>query len=195
MMHDPLWKERFTLAALDLEDVQGFHCGDAEWDKEAANWLNGKPATTADCAAKRAAQGIEVWLYRNAARQLVGFGSLGKTRWRVPTKRDAFRVIAVIPWVAIQKQFHSKPAGAPREERYSTQIMDDLISIAVGWSRAKDIEPYLGLCVHADNVAAIKLYQRAEFVMLPTPYKDPDTGLLYERMVVDLSDLAASSQG
>ncbi|HQU47087.1 MAG TPA: hypothetical protein PK867_30060, partial [Pirellulales bacterium] len=48
--------------------------------------------------------------------------------------------------------------------------MDDSIGIAVGWCRAKEIEPYLGLCVHPDNTAAIKLYQRAEFVALSVPF-------------------------
>ncbi len=85
-MHDPLWKERFTVAHLNAADVQSFYCGDATWDKEAAEWLNGRPETIADCAANRVSQGTEVWLYRNTARELVAFGSLGKTKWRVSHK-------------------------------------------------------------------------------------------------------------
>jgi ribosomal protein S18 acetylase RimI-like enzyme len=125
--------------------------------------------------------GTRVWLYRDES--LVGFGSIGTTRWSVPDEAGPKRKVSIIPWVAIAEAFRGRPAGVPRDQRYSSLILDDLISEAAS---LMNCEPYLCLCVHPDNAAAIRLYERHEFARLSKPFHDKQSGIDYLRMFLAL---------
>jgi ribosomal protein S18 acetylase RimI-like enzyme len=85
----------------------------------------------------------------------------------------------LIPAVAIQKQFWGKPDG-PREGRYSSQILDHLITEA---ARLPIDVPVLGLFVHPQNQRAIKVYERAGFQQFTQTYTDKTTGIVYRSMI------------
>lgn len=100
--------------------------------------------------------GTEVWLYFNQADELVGFGSLGKTRRPVPPPNGPYLHISIIPSLAIRRELWGKPTDPPK---YSQQILDDLIYEA----RAHGTE-LLILEVDPQNIRAIKLYQSRNFI-------------------------------
>ena len=62
-------------------------------------------------------------------------------------------------WAGVQKEFKGQPPG-PKEDRYSSQILGDLISEA---NEDKTTHPVLGLFVDKDNNRAIKFYKDAGF--------------------------------
>src|SRR5207249_3478309 len=104
-------------------------------------------------------RGGKVWLYATGSKEVVGFGSLAVTRWHYPEPSSKRIAIAIIPAVAVQKAFWGKPDG-PREGRYSTQIIEHLITEA---AKLPIQEPVLALYVHPENQRAIKAYERAGF--------------------------------
>src|SRR5262249_39102891 len=131
-----------------LADVKSFDCGSEPYQTELADWLQ-KHALAA------LARGTKVWLYANEADEGVGYGSLGQTRWKYPAADSPKTALIIVPAVAIQKVFWGKPDGPP-DERYSSQIMRHLLSEALAWPGSL---PAMGLFVHPDNQAAIKLYE------------------------------------
>jgi ribosomal protein S18 acetylase RimI-like enzyme len=87
--------------------------------------------------------------------------------------------------MAIQKQFWGCPADAAAADKYSAYLMDDVIAEARRIQH--DDAPYLGLLVHAQNQRAIRVYEKAGFVIVPGVYKDKATGVEYTRMLLDLT--------
>ena len=85
--------------------------------------------------------------------------------------------------MAIQERFRRCLPGVPKDQRYSSLILDDLIDEACEWVEEK---PYLCLFVHPDNIGAIHLYERHNFARLQKPYVDPETGVAYLRMFTRL---------
>jgi GNAT superfamily N-acetyltransferase len=160
----------FTPDMLDL--VQGFSCGDQPHERELAEWI------TRD-SIQAMQRGTQVWLYATPERELVGYGSLGVTRWRWPEPTSKKVEIQVIPAVAIQQAYWGKPEG-PREERYSSQILDHLLAEA---DARADAMPLLGLFVHPDNQRAVAVYQRVGFVPFSHTYTDPVSHLVYRSML------------
>jgi GNAT superfamily N-acetyltransferase len=128
-------------------------------------------------------KGTTVWLFGSSQGDLVGFGSLGKTRWAYPDPAGKKRFLALIPAVAIQRPFWGKPEGPP-EHRYSSQILQFLLARA---QEMPDVEPAVGLFVHPDNQAAIRLYQRFGFAAYPHQYVDATTKVTYVAMVRPLN--------
>ena len=94
--------------------------------------------------------------------------------------------VTLIIWLAIAKQFQGLPKG-PREERYSVQIIDDLVAEAL---ESRDAHPIVRLCVHAENQKAIALYQWYGFTEELDDFTDRDTGIRYLRMAMILNDAA-----
>jgi ribosomal protein S18 acetylase RimI-like enzyme len=81
--------------------------------------------------------------------------------------------------VAIRRPFWGKPDGPP-EERYSSQIMRHLLQEAGAWPGQP---PALGLFVHPDNHAAVKLYERFGFQPFHHTFTDQATGAVYRSFV------------
>ena len=120
--------------------VQDFACGDESYERELADWIR----TEAVAAVGR---GAKVWLYVTPAKEVVGYGSLAVTRWRYPDPSSKRTALALIPAVAIQKRFWGKPDG-PKEGRYSSQILDHLVTEAASLPVAVSV---LGLFVHPEK--------------------------------------------
>lgn len=117
------------------------------------------------------------------SKEVVGYGSLAVTRWTFPDPTSKRVALALIPAVAIQKSFWGKPDG-PREDRYSSQILDHLIITAV---QMKIDVPILALFVHPANQRAIKVYERAGFSIFSKTYHDKATGVTYLSMIRPLA--------
>jgi GNAT superfamily N-acetyltransferase len=162
-------------AAELLDQVQAFSCGEEPYERELADWIRQE-------ALAAMSRGTKVWLYATEGRELIGYGSLGKTNWHWPEPGSGKVSLSIIPAVAIQKQYWGKPDG-PREGRYSSQVLDHLIAEATDRT---DTQPLLGLFVHTDNHRAIKLYERAGFTTFSHTYTDKTTGIVYRSMIYPL---------
>ena len=181
-----LRKVKFTRDLLPR--VQDFFCGDQQpWETEAAAWIKNSTAESPhDCAVLAVEQcGAQVWLHELEEGTVVGYSSLGPSGWRIPPPNGKRIEISVIPWMAIQKQFWGCPADADAADKYSAYLMDDAIA------EARLIQhhdaPYLGLLVHSRNRRAIRVYEKAGFVVVPGIYKDKAAGVEYTRMLLDLT--------
>ncbi len=181
-MPQGLFKDVFTES--DLEEVQSFDCGNEPYQQEVANWLKGSlGADSALTSINHQERPGKVWLYRLEDGTLVGFGALGKSEWRWKGKKDPKIPLTVVIWIGLGKEFHGQPPG-PREQRYSWQILDDLIAEAL---EDEETHPVLGLFVQTANVRAIELYRRAGFTEELEPFVDKQTGVEYQRMAMVLN--------
>ncbi len=163
----------FSADFLDL--VKDFACGDEPHERELAEWIRQESVTALD-------RGAKVWIYVTPEKEVVGYGSLAVTRWNYPEPSSKRTSLALIPAVAIQKACWGKPDG-PREGRYSSQILDHLITEA---ARLSATVPVLGLFVHPENQRAIKVYERAGFQPFSHTYTDKVSGVTYRSMIRDL---------
>jgi RimJ/RimL family protein N-acetyltransferase len=152
--------------------LHDFDCGDEPFEKELARWIR-------DESLEALGRGAHVWLYFTAEKELVGFGSLATTRWHYPESEKKRVTLAIIPAVAMQKKFWGKPDG-PRENRYSSQILDHLIVEA---AQMKLDVPLLALFVHPQNQRAVKVYERAGFSLFSKTYLDKATNIEYRSMI------------
>ncbi len=86
--------------------------------------------------------------------------------------------------VGLEQRYRRKPEG-PTDERYSSQIIDDLIEEA---RNANDpaVAPVLTLFVDPANAAAIKLYRRSGFSLYEHSYFDKISGIVYQGMLLTL---------
>jgi len=181
MLH-PLSLARELFTEDQWDEVQDFDCGEAAYQKEVSDWLKGPfGADSALTSISNTEKPATVWLYRLPDGELVGFGALGKSRWRWKGKKDPFIPISVIIWYAVHKKFQKKPEG-PREGHYSYQILEDLIAAAL---EEQDTHPVLGLAVHKDNERAIRLYLNIGFTEELSPFTQD--GVEYQRMAVVLN--------
>jgi ribosomal protein S18 acetylase RimI-like enzyme len=149
-------------SARHLSGVQEFECGEEPWAVMAADWI--KQAPPFDGALKSMAKhGNSVWLHLldpppAAKEQLVGFSSLGLTRWCIPPPDGPKREIGLIPMLAIASAYQGKRIG---EIRYSDAIIQHVVD------KARQ-RTYRELClfVDADNKKAISLYNRFGFAVI-----------------------------
>lgn len=151
------------------DDLPRFDFGDESYQSELDFWL----ASESTEAMKK---GTKVWLYLNQADVVVGFGSLGPSNWRYPDKSSGRTFVVVIPAVAVRREFWGKPDNANPDDRYSSQILQHLIDEAEAWP---DEPPAVGLFVHPENKAAIKLYSRFHFSPFHHSFTDPTTKVTY----------------
>mgnify|MGYP000988672704 CR=1 FL=1 len=158
-----------------LADVCDFDCGKEPWQVEVAQWIKNR-SSEADCAVKWINRGTKVWLYRTNEGALVGYGSLGTSKWRLRQDAALRETVSIIPSFGVQGCFQGEPKDLPREERYAYQIMSDLISKSSGQNTR-----ILGLFVDRRNARAITFYNRIGFQALP------DEGGPYIKMFLELA--------
>lgn len=169
--------EKVAFTAEHLGLVQGFDCGDEPWQTEVSGWIQGPVLEDM----KR--WETEVWLYLTSDGEIVGYGSLGRTRWQWPAETDRRQFISIIPNVGIRRVFWGKPLG-DRDQRYSSLIVDDLIAEAQ--ERQSDRLPLLGLFVHPLNEQAKRLYRRKGFRAFSKRQWVEETQAWYESMLLTL---------
>jgi hypothetical protein len=92
-MPDRLEKRVYSEELAEL--VRDFYCGDHPWESEVAEWIS-TPETVLD-AMRDPRRPCEVWLYFNQAGAAVGYGTLGKSRWRWPGPESRREWVYVIP--------------------------------------------------------------------------------------------------
>lgn len=152
-MPDLIVCEKVTKDKLRL--FRDFHCGQDRWARAVAEWITGR---SPECAARDIEnRRCKVYLYRNQAGQVIGFGAVGTTNGEWPNAEDPRIPVAIIPWLGLHSDFHGKPNG-PNEVRYSDQILADLVYKAKATGRK-----YVVLFVDPENQAAIRLYARNGF--------------------------------
>jgi ribosomal protein S18 acetylase RimI-like enzyme len=157
-----LYAVPFTEA--DQARLVGFSCGEEPWSRHVGEWILGSDVLD---SMKR---GTRVWLFETAEGEVVGFGSIGTSRWNWPPPDGDRTTIALIPMLGIVTRFHGVPPD--REWRYSHQIMGHLIAeaqkLAHGASEEATNGPeWLALMVHRDNARAIHFYEECGFEVIP----------------------------
>jgi len=167
-----------------LPFVAGFDCGPDPWEQEPSHWIQ-------EHALEAIALGTKVWLYMNQQDLVVGFSSLdvSKSLLRYPTPKSPRVPVLVIPELGLKKEFKGEPKAERTSDpntdgRYSSQIMRHLLDNAHQWQGNMQA---VSLYVDPRNVAAIRLYQRFGFASYGDPYKEPHTGISYDRYAVRLA--------
>jgi ribosomal protein S18 acetylase RimI-like enzyme len=168
-MANRLSKVEFAADLLHL--VTGFDCGDEEWAREVADWIQKAPGQggALDELANRQTHPLTVWLHFNDEQELVGFSSLMRfSGFMMPR-------ISLIPNLAVAKTHQGKG--------YIRDIMGHLIATAQA-EVASGRLPVLGLFVHPHNQRAIDTYKC--FGFQPTTERDIDsvTGIEYIGMLL-----------
>ena len=148
----------------DQARLVGFSCGDASWSRHVTEWILGSDVLD---SMKR---NTRVWLFENAENEIVGFGSLGTSRWSWPPPDGSKVTIALIPMLGIAERFHGQPPDS--QWRYSRQIIGHLIAESQKLARvgreAEAREPeWLVLMVHRDNARAVRFYEQCGFEQIP----------------------------
>ncbi len=163
----------------DQKELVGFSCGDSVVAKTCDEWIKG-----ADVLGSMTRWKTLVWLYRNTAEQIVGFGSVGKCRWQWPLPDGEHTNLVLIPMLGIDAQFQGEPPD--KEWRYSHQIMNHLMFEAhqIAAAASKPIE-WLLLLVHPDNQRAIKLYEAFDFEVIPNVTRGPAGSYVMKHRLAD----------
>ncbi len=154
--------------------VANFTCGDEPWAVAASRWI-----TTSEVKDSMS-RGTTVWLYHDGP-DFVGYGSLGKTTWLQFPQTE----LSVIPSLAIITGQQQKPVGAPKEGRYSSQLVRHLVTQA-----EQSNTDFLVLYVHEKNTGAIKLYEYFGFLKMKKTKKLTLNGAthIYYRMYLRLKN-------
>ena len=175
-------------AELHLPKLQDFDCGAEDYQLEISEWIRNSGQ---DCVLDDLENwpNLRVWIY-TLDDDIVGFGSLGSTDWDLREVGAGKKRVSVIllPNVGIRREFQGKPVDVTDKfDRYSSQILDDLVGKAkLDERRIK----WMGLFVHPNNVAAIKLYERHEFKLLKkVRYNHKRFKLHYPGMLLDLESV------
>lgn len=157
-----LYAVEFTAA--DQARLAGFSCGDDTWARHVAEWIRGSDVLDS------MSRGTKVWLFETAEGEIVGFGSLGPTRWRWPPPDGSRTVVLLIPMLGLDIRFQGQPPDP--QWRFARQIMSHLASEAramSGQSAEATGTPidWLVLLVHRDNQRAIRFYEKCGFELIP----------------------------
>ncbi len=143
-----------------LPDVADFDCGDAEgaWCVEVSEWIRDPDGALLSMARRK----TKVWLYCLPDGRLVGYGSLGTSKWEWPEFGSPLSTLFHIPFFGVAQHFRGKPDGEG-EVRYSRQIMEDLIAEARAWPAGRLVTPVVTLYVDERNESAMKFYRKCGF--------------------------------
>lgn len=181
-----LFADPFTKA--DQLEMAGLHCGDEPFARAATAWITGS-----DAIDSISQYGSRVWVYRDESEAVVGFGSLGKTRWQWPPPSSDYTRLLMIPQLGIDVRYRGYPHDP--EWRFSNQIMRHLIYEAQQWaSEIRQEHPpkkhvsLLILQVHKDNRAAKRLYEKFGFVVTPGFERKGHLAMSHKLEIVEASD-------
>lgn len=146
----------------DLDLVADFECGSQSWETAMSEWIKSPPTAKFG----RSQHETTVWLYYHPDGRIVGFGSLGFTRWTCPYPDGSWIDLSIIPALAIRTEFQHLTRRHDEEGNpgFSHQIVGDLLGKAL--LRSPD---FAVLGVHRDNVKAIKLYKHFGFKFIAGP--------------------------
>ena len=61
-----------------LPDLQSFECGTSEYQLELSEWIKG------ECIQDMQKRETKVWIFRTEDHEIVGYGSVGTSTWRLP---------------------------------------------------------------------------------------------------------------
>lgn len=148
----------------DQSRLVGFSCGDDLWARYVSEWILGSDVLLS------MNKGTRVWLFETAEGEIVGFGSLGTSKWNWPPPDGSKTTIVLIPMLGLAEKFQGQPPE--KEWRYSYQIMGHLIAEAQNLAqsaieRNTDKPSWLVLMVHRENARAIHFYQKCGFEIIP----------------------------
>src|SRR5947209_9132714 len=110
-MSDRIVREDFN-PAVHLNQVQDFDCGNNSWEQAVSDWIKGHDPSDS-VLTDIASRGTRVWLYRNQADEMVGFGSLGLHEWSLSPFGKKKVPIVIIPNVAVARRFWGLPRDDP----------------------------------------------------------------------------------
>ena len=162
----------------DQKELVGFSCGDSVVAGTCNEWIKGADVL------ESMSRGTHVWLYRNSKDAIVGFGSVGRCRWRWPLPDGDHTNLVLVPMLGIDERFQGQPPD--KEWRYSRQIMDHLIYEAreIASAARKPIE-WLLLLVHPNNERAVKLYEAFDFEVIPDVTRGPAGSYVMKHRLAD----------
>jgi ribosomal protein S18 acetylase RimI-like enzyme len=179
-----LIKTSFQESDIDRREIQAFDYGSERWEIEVSTWLkspDGKNSVIQDIRDFN----TKVWLYWMDDK-LVGFASWGEREWSYPPPKGKKQKISYIPYMGIDRNFRGEPKGGNKNDQYAYQILDDIIE----YSATKTLlVPAIGLSVDQGNVRAIKFYTNRGFVSAKSSRQDKETGVIYERMFLNIEGL------
>ena len=90
----------------------------------------------------------------------------------------------MIGMLGLHEDFHGKPEGVARSERYSTRVFEDVLAKA---ARRMGRLPVIGLYVHERNLRAMRLYENFGFVRFDhVNWLNPRSNRVYHGMVLIL---------
>lgn len=135
--------------------VMSLWCGGADHAQEATLWIHGQDTPSVRTELN---QGGKVWLYRNVANEIVGFGSLALRTWEVEGEESI--TLQYIPMLGIFTEHQGLPPPGSGVPKYCYQLIDDLIDQA---ALRQDEYPWLGLSVRPENGKAIHVYEKVGF--------------------------------
>lgn len=102
-----LYADEFTEA--DQAKLVGFSCGDTTSGRYCTQWIRGSDVVDS------IKQGTKVWLYRNEADRIIGYGSIGPIRWRWPPPDGKYTNLFTSPWWELTSNFtvnhRTRPGG------------------------------------------------------------------------------------
>ena len=160
-----LFADPFTDA--DQSAMTGLHCGDEPWARAATAWITGS-----DVLDSIRNHHTRVWVFRSESNSIVGFASLGPTRWRWPPPDGSYTRLLMVPQLGVCERFRGQPPDPAW--RFSSQIMSHVIFEAQEWAseirKTKSAKKHVELLIlqaHKDNRAAYRLYERFGFVAMP----------------------------
>jgi hypothetical protein len=133
--------------------------GDTVAGRDAADWIRGIGYPTVVSEIRR---GTQVWIYRNAEDDVVGFGSLGLASWKFGPRPQT---VQLIPMLAVVAKYHGLPAVGSGSPKYCYQLLEHLLKQAE-FNLA--ISPWPAMSVRPDNIKSIRLCQKAGFEWVKT---------------------------
>lgn len=155
----------FDFDPADRSRFADFDCGGDPWSRQVSEWIRGPDATDS----RR--RGTRIWGFENESAEVVGFGSLGTSRWRWPLPDGPHLSVLLIPMLGVASRFQGLPADP--QSRFAVRILSHLIAEArqriaeIGATGREPPPEWLLLLVHQDNLRAIRFYERCGFLRIP----------------------------